>query len=281
MTSNFPLEGRDLFTVTDIEYIHAAKNGPVLFKKGTKIVRNTSTAVLKISMEILPQEAANMTYIAEHSNEQIRVPRVYRTFTSGYTDYITVEFIDGECLDAKPWLERSVEQRRSIVLQVSESLRCMRTMRSLQPGPAGQGIPLGGLFTLYNAGMTFQTAADMEPWFNDKLRLIGGGDITGMFKDLVMCHMDISLRNLILDKAGKLWIIDWTWAGFFPQEFEIASLLHKRPEALDFQFSQDVFHEIRHANDDETLLNLLLKVYQVNDGPFMASHIVQPPQSVN
>jgi len=95
-------------------------------------------------------------------------------------------------------------------------------------------IPMGGLFTVYGAGRTFQTAADMEPWFNHKLGILGAGNVTGMFEDLVMCHMDISLRNLILDKAGRLWILDWAWAGLFPQAFEKASLLHKRAEDPTF-----------------------------------------------
>lgn len=63
---------------------------------------------------------------------------------------------------------------------------------------------MGGLFTSYGAGRTFQTATDMEPWFNQKLRILGAGNITGRFDDLSMCHIDISLRNLVLDKAGVL-----------------------------------------------------------------------------
>ncbi|KAF1949712.1 hypothetical protein CC80DRAFT_497283 [Byssothecium circinans] len=274
MESKYPLEGRDLSAVTEIEFVHAAKTGPLIFNEGTKVVRITSTAVLKIGFEIHPQEALNMEYISNHSDEQIRVPHVYRSFASGDLGYIAMEYIDGNSLDAIPWSERPAQERRSIILQVTKGLLHLGSLRSCQPGPVEQGIPMGGLFTLYGAGRAFQTAADMEPYFNHKLSLRGSGNVTGMFKDLVMCHMDIALRNFVLDKAGRLWFLDWAWAGFFPQAFEKASLLHKRPEDPNFQFAQDILHELGCSKSDEPLLSLLLKVYQVNDGPFQGSHII-------
>ena len=39
-------------------------------------------------------------------------------------------------------------------------------------------------------------------------------------KDLVMCHMDVHLHNLMVDDSGKLWLIDWDCAGFYPEFFE-------------------------------------------------------------
>lgn len=279
MESDFPLEGRDLSTVTESEFIHAAKTSPLICGKGTRIVRITSAAVLKIGVEVRPQEALNMEYVFSHSNGHIRVPYVYQSFTSGNLGYIVMEFVDGDSLDAIPWSERTAQERQNIVLQVTESLLQIRSLRGCQPGPVGHGDPMGGLFTVYGAGRTFETAADMEPWFNRKLGIFGTGDITGMFGDLVMSHMDICLRNLILDKAGKLWILDWAWAGFFPQVFEKASLSHKRVDDPDFQFARDVLRELGQSKCDEPLLSLLLSVYQVNDGPFQGSHLIEDTMS--
>ncbi|KAF2690370.1 hypothetical protein K458DRAFT_413144 [Lentithecium fluviatile CBS 122367] len=275
MDPRFPLEGRDLSAVSDAEFVQAANIGTLISCNGTKIVRITSTAVLKIGFEVGLQEALNMEYVSTHSNGQIRVPHVYRTFTSKNIGYIAMDYIDGHCLDAIPWSERTTQERQNIVLQVTEGLRCIRSLRHCQPGPVGQGIPMGGIFTVYGAGRAFQTAADMEPWFNHKLGIIGAGDVTGLFKELVMCHMDISRRNLVLDKAGKLWFLDWAWAGFYPQAFEKASLLHKRVEDPDFQFAQDVLRELGYCSSEESLVGLLLSVFQVNDGPFQGSHLTQ------
>ncbi|KAF2865030.1 hypothetical protein BDV95DRAFT_265741 [Massariosphaeria phaeospora] len=117
MESDLPLEGRDLSTVTDTEFMHGAKTGPLMCDKGTRI------------------EASNMEYVFNHANGHIRVPYVYRTFTSGHLGYIAMDFVDGESLDAIPWSERTVQERHDIVMQVTEGLVHIRSLRRCQPGP--------------------------------------------------------------------------------------------------------------------------------------------------
>jgi len=284
----FPLEGRDLSAVTEDEFICAAKTGlPIPIHglpsgiQGRNIVRIASTAVMKICIPPLPQEALNMEYVSKHSDGRIRVPHVYRNFFSGGLGYLVMEFIDGRSLDTIPWTERTAQERQNIILQLSEALQIMDSLRGNQPGPVGQGIPMGGLFSDYGAGRIFESAADMEPWFNHKLGIFGHGDITGKLKDedLVMCHMDLCPRNLILDKAGKLWILDWEWAGFFPRAFEIASLLDKRPFYPDYEFCQELLCELRYSRHDDSLMDLLLHVYNINHGSFAASHIIHGNQT--
>ena len=48
-------------------------------------------------------------------------------------------------------------------------------------------------------------------------------------KDLVFCHNDLSTHNVIVDpETLKIKaIIDWEYAGFFPQEFE--GMFFRRP----------------------------------------------------
>lgn len=53
------------------------------------------------------------------------------------------------------------------------------------------------------------------------------GCFTGHFDELVMCHLDIHLRNLILDGQRKLWLLDWAFAGAYPPYFETANLTWK------------------------------------------------------
>ena len=72
----------------------------------------------------------------------------------------------------------------------------------------------------------------MEKWLDRKLKLCSGGSLSSKFGTLVMCHMDIALRNLTLDRHGQLWLLDWEWAGFYPKELEIASLHHKHPDEI-------------------------------------------------
>ncbi|KAI0146210.1 hypothetical protein GGR57DRAFT_289419 [Xylariaceae sp. FL1272] len=48
---------------------------------------------------------------------------------------------------------------------------------------------------------------------------------------LVFTHHDLAPRNLIVDQAGDLWLVDWDYAGWYPPFFEHAGM-HRfyRPE---------------------------------------------------
>jgi thiamine kinase-like enzyme len=39
----------------------------------------------------------------------------------------------------------------------------------------------------------------------------------------VLTHGDISMQNVIIDKVGKLWLIDWGFSGAYPKWFEYAA----------------------------------------------------------
>jgi thiamine kinase-like enzyme len=37
---------------------------------------------------------------------------------------------------------------------------------------------------------------------------------------LVLTHQDINPRNIILGDDRRLWLVDWTWSGFYPECWE-------------------------------------------------------------
>jgi thiamine kinase-like enzyme len=39
---------------------------------------------------------------------------------------------------------------------------------------------------------------------------------------LVLCHMDLHMRNILVDREGVLWLIDWEMAGAYPRWMEYA-----------------------------------------------------------
>ena len=41
---------------------------------------------------------------------------------------------------------------------------------------------------------------------------------------LVLTHLDIHPNNIIIGDDGRVWLIDWEFAGFYPQWFEYASM---------------------------------------------------------
>ncbi|RAH80812.1 hypothetical protein BO86DRAFT_274124, partial [Aspergillus japonicus CBS 114.51] len=88
----------------------------------------------------------------------------------------------------------------------------------------------GRFFTHYSAG-PFGSVAELEGWFNHKLdickqvRKAAPNVPAFRFRQLELVHQDISPRNLVLDEAGNVWLVDWADAGAYPPAFETAALL--------------------------------------------------------
>lgn len=103
-----------------------------------------------------------------------------------------------------------------------------------EPGPIGGGPCRCRFFTDYSAG-PFNGPSEIEDWFNHKLtickRCHQAPEDIPPFKltSFVLVHQDISPRNLILDKSGRVWVIDWADAGAYPPAFnESAALQDQR-----------------------------------------------------
>ncbi|UDD57501.1 hypothetical protein AFCA_005002 [Aspergillus flavus] len=99
-------------------------------------------------------------------------------------------------------------------------------------GPLGGGPCRGKFFTDYGAG-PFNSGAEMEAWFNHKLKICkdynqAPQDIPPFdFQKFVLVHQDISPRNMILDATGKVCLIDWAHAGAYPPAFERAAIVEQ------------------------------------------------------
>jgi thiamine kinase-like enzyme len=109
---------------------------------------------------------------------------------------------------------------------------------------------MGPWFSDYGAA-SCETVKEMEGWFNHKL------DICNIYRqslpntprfvfrddELVLTHQDIAPRNVILDKEGKAWLVDWAFAGAYPRGFERVAMVgqceYEYPE-----FSREVCERI-------------------------------------
>jgi hypothetical protein len=43
---------------------------------------------------------------------------------------------------------------------------------------------------------------------------------------LVFTHQDLTMRNIILGKDGKIWLVDWGMSGFYPLWFEHVTMVY-------------------------------------------------------
>ncbi|GIK00428.1 hypothetical protein Aspvir_004453 [Aspergillus viridinutans] len=235
--SVFPLKDNDIANLSRDQLIHALDAAPPLWENGgVRIVRVSSGVVVKYGSDVHIWEAANMRFVAQHTN--IRLPTVLDAWEtngeSGHEDticYIAMSYIRGQQLD-EVWPTLSDASRCDIQQQLHQFIQELRLLKSDKPGPIGGGVSNGAFFTDYGAG-PFVSQEDMERWFDGRLavcRQFGLVDqaqegFRGLFRDLAMCHMDLHPRNIILDGRGKVWLIDWAFAGMYPAYFETASIL--------------------------------------------------------
>ncbi|KAN0074924.1 hypothetical protein V8E54_007535 [Elaphomyces granulatus] len=228
----FPLDEVDLEKVSNKQLVDIYLTGPVLFVYGgSKIVRLSHTLVLKGGMSVLPCEAENMKFAATYT--QIHIPKVHRVFQfrldyeTRDTWFIVMDYVLGCCVEPDNWETLSERTHDEVTSQVAGMIEQMQsvTLNHMRPGPIGGGAPFQGpWFSDYGAG-PFDTLQELEDWLNHKLdvclRFKQAPEDTPRFefKDIVFTHQDIAPRNLILDPFGRVWLIDWAFAGVRNNKF--------------------------------------------------------------
>jgi aminoglycoside phosphotransferase (APT) family kinase protein len=204
------------------------------------VVRLSKSLACKGGRGVFPSESQNMIFAAESLS--LPVPRVHRTFMAdvpGFAKeqlvkahFIVMDYIPGPTVD-ECWNSLEVDQRQSVAGQVAAMIEKMQsTALELPPGPVGwTGSQkfVGPWFTEDGAG-PFASLQDLEDWCNHKIDVcvqfqqLEQHSPRFKFRTLVLTHQDIAPRNLVLDAQGKVWMIDWAFAGVYPPGFEQAIL---------------------------------------------------------
>ena len=242
-TGPFPLADLAPQSMTRQQIESVVAHAPKLYKTGgdfpnggdipaKAVVRVSNHVVVKYGTEVSFSEGRTMMTVQEQV--QISMPEVYDCWKSQQrTDrqanesvYIVMQYVPGKIL-AQTIEELDEDQKRDLTDQLLHLLDTLHTIRHTVPGPVGGGRAMAPrLFTSNGAG-PFQSNADLIDWFNGCLqqcqffgRAIKQQRFDEDIKDLVMCHMDVHIHNLMVDDSAKLWLIDWDCAGFYPEFFE-------------------------------------------------------------
>lgn len=207
--------------------------------EGGRVVRLSSSLVLKGGPDVATSESENMIFAA--NSLQLPVPKVHRTFAAEIADtsanrnvtghFIVMDYVPGPTVE-ECWDSLDQKERESVVGQVAAMIETMQSkhLDELPPGPLGRADGekfQGPWFPYYGVG-PFATLQDLEAWCNHKIDVcIRFQQLTPSaprfrFDSVVFTHQDMAPRNLILDAQGKVWLIDWAWAGVYPRGFEQA-----------------------------------------------------------
>ncbi|TFY78838.1 hypothetical protein EWM64_g5175 [Hericium alpestre] len=185
-----------------------------------------------------PYEVAAQAHIA--STTSILTPAIRRTIpgrTGLNNFYVVMDFVHGTTLDSSwprlaPWRKLMVVWTMRRYVRELRKVPFQHASKEPWPGPLGDEpiACIGPLFGEYDAG-PFSTYAGLADCFAHKLdvavRMKKAPPFVAPFDasmPLVFTHLDLVPHNVMLDDAGRVWVIDWGISGFYPQWFEYAAM---------------------------------------------------------
>lgn len=197
--------------------------GQTLKNIGAKVINIGDGLLVKYGAGVRMTEVHNALYARSHTS--IPIPNIHLAFRQSGILYVVMDYIHGESLLHR-WNDLTEEQLANVLSQLKDYLSQLRNLRGSVPGPVDGTRCEGTWFTVYGKG-PFPTYDDFVAWLNRMLRHSKAENLVEPFSTahpLVFTHQDISPRNLIVDESGKLWIIDWDMAGWYPIYFEYACI---------------------------------------------------------
>ena len=181
---------------------------------GRSVVKISEQVVIKFGLRVTESEANNQREAYRLLDPSIvRVPQVYRFFTKGQRGYLAMEYIKGQVL--------SPLKDHRLVHRVARILAHLEEITSRIPGPPRSGVPRG-LFWPENEELSFRNILDIERYFNSRL-VHGGARLHFGQCKIVLCHLDVSPRNILWQEDGSICLLDWECAGYYPRVLEVCA----------------------------------------------------------
>ncbi|KAJ3731739.1 hypothetical protein DFJ43DRAFT_1155130 [Lentinula guzmanii] len=175
------------------------------------------------------------------SKTNIPVPRVRRVIKREWDYLIVSDYIKGPLL-VDVWSTYSIWKKVCVAFTLRRYVRQLRQLKAsptTPPGPIGVDGPRQCESPIFGQIQSrrgpFSSYAELSSFFNE--RAIMGYNADKLPEDhpsrkqrfddseaLVLTHQDINPRNIIAGEDGRLWMIDWGWAGYYPPWFEYVAM---------------------------------------------------------
>lgn len=167
-----------------------------------------------------PSEAMALRFIKAHTT--IPVPQVI----SSDWDRITMEYVEGQTLQ-QAWPVLTVDQRSHVLAQLGHYITQMRALGGVYLGRIdGQGVVVPSIIT--RSGGPFGTVAELHDWLVQPPKRLQEQSIywhqittqLGAEYPIVFTHGDIASRNIIIYEGRIVALLDWEFAGWYPEYWE-------------------------------------------------------------
>ncbi|KPM45048.1 hypothetical protein AK830_g1431 [Neonectria ditissima] len=245
MESNF--DDTRLLSYTDADLVDHINSLPGL-PNCSKITPLSSKYLAKNYREEELEHAVRSTKFA--SQLGIPVPHIYRTVPADYGVYCIMDRIPGIPLDMA-WPELGWVASLRLAFQLRRIIHRLRSVVSTSSGSLETGVCrsyfLDDRFGLPPGATVQQVNAYLNFWHNfvnigkevkktPAEYAICPKPVFSCSRPFVFTHHDLAPRNIILDREGQLWLIDWDCAGFYPKFFEYAGMHNFIPTAAWTKF---------------------------------------------
>ena len=185
---------------------------------GRKVFR-TDDSVIKFGPDIDIREAETMQFIKEATT----IPVPIATVDS--PDAIVMKYVDGDNLQDS-WPHYSSEEKRSIAEQMLGFLDQLRALQgtyigAVNRGPAidnRKGTRIGGPFdneSKFNQFLLNQMISSTPLLHREAMECAMRGE-----HEIVFCHADLNLRNIVVKEGKIVALLDWETAGWYPNYWE-------------------------------------------------------------
>ncbi|KAI0118369.1 kinase-like domain-containing protein [Nemania sp. FL0031] len=174
-----------------------------------------------------PNEAMVMDFIK--ANTSIPVPKVF----SSAWDRITMEYIEGETLQ-QAWPVLTPDQRSDILDQLRGYIAQLRALKGTQISRlSGEGVLVPCM--MMRSGGPFATIEEFHDWFvwppgRETVQSIYWNQITTHLRNdvpIVFTHGDLAARNILVRDGKIVAILDWEFAGWYPEYWEYVFTLRQ------------------------------------------------------
>lgn len=209
-----------------------------------------------VAKPLLPSERASMEYVRQHTT--IPVPRVYHP----HLDWLIMDHIDGEML-YECWHKQTALMKFRIACTLRLYLKQLRSLEGGNVGTMGSGQVSCILFQDHEFG-PFDSPRRFRR-FCQYLSLVGWEMRVKMRSTPapspprvpvewkpVFAHGDLNPSNILLDRRGTLWLVDWGYAGFYPPWMDSLVMRHFNEDVLRDSVSPS-WTSYRHFIAGETL----------------------------
>ena len=186
-------------------------------KIGDKIVKWSQTTCLR--------EALAMEFVRQ--NTKVPVPRVFDVLQKDGRTYIVMEYITGKML-ASVWSELTTEQKTDVLYQLKEHMKELRSLQPTRPGrvetiegSACFDSRLGPNLDSYDSVEAFQERLGYKYVPVQYLQYQEAfSRVANKKYKTVFTHGDFCLHNVLVRDNKVVAIIDWEFAGWWPEYWE-------------------------------------------------------------